>query len=232
MLVFAPLLRRTIAATIFAFAALATSGHAADLFVPKDRLAALIDAIDRACPECRSQGLSPCGTADIQAGRKFAKTLFQGKPKRGYLLSFVMTHRAFFEALRTPDRDGFLVSMSERFAATRLIVLDAGFETARVLPPPSSVEVRYSPEHHKCFGIDRKSSSCCLGDGGSDRTCLPKADSPRVFLSFSDPGAGETLKVTWAPIAGASKLVRTPAAGAHETLYYCLTDDAGALKAR
>ena len=231
MLAFALLFRHTITAVIAA-AALTTAGRAADLYVPKDRLAGLIEAIDQACPECRAQGLSPCGTADIQAGRRFAKTLFQGKPTRGYLLSFVMTHGAFSEALRTPDRDGFLKSMAERFAAARLVALDAGFEGVRVLPPPASIDVRYSPEHHQCFGVDRKSSSCCLGDGGSDRTCLPKADSPRVLLTFDDSVAGETLNVVWAPIAGASKLMRTPTAGGRETLYYCLTGDAGTLKGR
>ncbi|MBM3483936.1 MAG: hypothetical protein FJX66_11620 [Alphaproteobacteria bacterium] len=232
MLALMPLLTRAIVATAIAIAALTTSSRAADLFVPTDRLGALVEAIDQACPECRTQGLSPCGTADIQVGKRFAKTLFQGKPPRGYLLSFLMAHGAFFDALRTPDRDEFLQSLAERFASARLISLDEGFKSARVLAPPSNVDVQYSPEHHRCFGVDRKSTSCCLGDGGDDRSCPPKADSPRVFLTFDDPEAGETLNVTWAPIAGASKLKRAPTAGGRGTLYYCLTNDAGALKGR
>lgn len=207
------------------------SALASDLFLPRESADALIAEIDRQCPECRANGLSPCGGPDIQVGKRYAKHVFQGKPKRGYLLTFIMTHGAFFDALRTPDRDAFIATMTTRFKAARLIAIDAGFAKTRVLPPPASVTVQYTPAHHQCFGIDQRSPSCCLGDGGGDRTCLPKADSPRVHFTFDDLENSETLQVVWAPIAGFSKLVRKPGDG-RETLYYCLTNDAGTLKGR
>jgi hypothetical protein len=212
------------------FLAAAGAGFAADLLVPRERLAGLQDALDRDCPGCRDQGLSPCGTADVQVGKRFARTLFQGRPKRGYLLTFVMADGAFFAALVTPDRAAFLAAMRERFATMRLIAVEDGFRELRVLPPAREVRVHYPPGQHRCFGIEQRGASCCLGDGGSDRTCLPKADSPRVFLTFDDTLADEVLAVVYAPIAGFSQLRRS--GGGRETLYYCLTSDAGVLKAR
>lgn len=206
------------------------SALASDLFLPRESADALIAEIDRQCPECRANGLSPCGGPDIEVGKRYAKHVFQGKPKRGYLLTFIMTHGAFFDALRTPDSGAFMVDMNKRFAAARLIAFEAGFVSPRVLTP-SGIEVRYSAEHRQCFAVEQRSVSCCLGDGGGDRTCLPKADSPRVHFTFDDLENSETLQVVWAPIAGFSKLVRKPGDG-RETLYYCLTNDAGTLKGR
>jgi hypothetical protein len=202
-----------------------------DLVLPRSTANALAAAIEKNCAECLLQGLSPCGTADIQVGKRFAKQVFQGTPKRGYLVSFIMRHAQFRAALVDPDRAKVEAAMVERFSRARLIVLEDGFKTARVLPSPDTVIVQYSAEHHRCLGIDKRNWSCCLGDGGADRTCLPKANAPRILLSWEDALGGDILAFTYVPVPGLSLLERRNAAG-DTTLYYCLTDDAGTLKGR
>lgn len=218
-------------ALLLVLGAVTLPAWSSDLVLPRSTANTLAAAIERGCAECLLQGLSPCGTADIQVGKRYAKQVFQGKPRRGYLVSFVMRHAQFRTALVDPDRARVEVAMIERFNRARLIVVEDGFGTARVLPAPDTVIVQYSADHHRCLGIDKRSWSCCLGDGGSDRSCLPKANAPRVHLSWQDIIGGEVLAFTYVPMPGFSLLERRNATGT-TTQYYCLTDDAGNLKGR
>lgn len=216
------------AALLLIWLAGAASAGASELWLPKGLSETLAATLERDCPTCLDRGLVPCGDADVSAGRRFAAHFFQDG--RGYFLTFTMAHAAFRAALVERDRAKAVAALTRQFAETRLIVVDGASGAARVLPRPDSVEVIYAPAQHRCLGIERRPWSCCLGDGGADPHCLPKADSPHVRMAWTDLAAGEELVATYVPMPGFSRLVRR---GAGETpLYYCLSDEPGRLKTR
>lgn len=202
---------------------------ASDLWLPASAGETLRAALERDCPNCLERGLVACGAAEVQPGRRFARHFFQGTPRRGFLLTFAMSHATFRAALRGEDRESVVATLGARFEETRLVVVEDGFEAARVLPRAASVEVVYATVHHRCLGIERRTWSCCLGDGGADRTCLPKADAPHVVMTWKDAVTGEAIVATYTPVPGFSRLARSGPRGT--TLYYCLSDEAGRIKA-
>ncbi len=126
------------------------------------------------------------------------------------------------------DRAHVSARLSEYFGATRLIVVENQFGAARILPAPDSTEVVYSSAQHQCLAVERRNWACCHGDGGSDHSCLPKTDAPHVVMTWRDAVGQETLVATYAPVPGFSRLIRR--GPRNDTLYYCLSNEAGRLR--
>src|ERR1700752_3534789 len=68
---------------------------AGNLVFPKQGTAAK-EAIGKDCPTCIASGVTLCGTADVQFGKRLgASYFFAGKPKRGYLPGFRLSGAEF-----------------------------------------------------------------------------------------------------------------------------------------
>jgi hypothetical protein len=67
---------------------MASPSVAGNLVFPKQGAAAK-DAIVKDCPTCMASGVTLCGTADVQFGKRLGTSyFFAGRPKRGYLPVF------------------------------------------------------------------------------------------------------------------------------------------------
>ena len=76
---------RTILLALAVAITLASPSVAGNLVFPKQGAAAK-DAIVKDCPTCMASGVTLCGTADVQFGKRLgAAAFFAGQPKRGYL---------------------------------------------------------------------------------------------------------------------------------------------------
>ena len=73
---------------------MASPSVAGNLVFPKQGAAAK-DAIVKDCPTCMASGVTLCGTADVQFGKRLgASYFFAGQPKRGYLPAFRSSARS------------------------------------------------------------------------------------------------------------------------------------------
>ena len=71
------------------FAAVLTLAPAArgqDATLPAAQRAAIVEAVDDACPECRRTGFVVCGAAAVAGPAGFAGAGLQGRPGRAYLV--------------------------------------------------------------------------------------------------------------------------------------------------
>lgn len=196
----------------------ASATFAATLRLPP-QLRRAPEAIARQCPECVARGFMTCGTADVAYGKRFARTALQGRPPRGYLVSFVMSGDDFRGLARHAAYDALTATLRERFAQARLIVLEA--PAARVLPPPRSVTVEFPPSLHACVHDSQKPWGCCLAANCRNECCEKSLGSPTVVLTWNDAETRESIELTFHHGTGFSRLRRR---GAREALYYCLVD--------
>src|SRR5215471_7468980 len=123
---------------------------AGNLVFPKQGAAAK-DAIAKDCPACLASGVTLCGTADVQFGKRLgANAFFAGEPKRGYLPGFRMSGQEFRALARGMSYDAMMQSLRQSFESLPLVVIDSGFAATRVLQTPKSVEIAFPPALHQC----------------------------------------------------------------------------------
>jgi hypothetical protein len=208
--------------TALALIVIATAAAAETIHLPQSSPAVRAE-IARACPECTHTGVTACGSADVQYGRRFAPTALQGAPRRGYLVSFVMTGEQFRALARVSSYTALVDTLRERFSNARLVVLEHGTPGVRVLPAPASVEVTMPPALHACVKDATKPWGCCVSDCRHE-CCEKGLGSPSVSLTWNDSEARETVRFTFHHQPGYSRLERRR--GQRTTLYYCLADAA------
>jgi hypothetical protein len=181
-------------------------------------LESVLAPLREACPGCIEAGFLPCGTPDVQYGRRFAATALQGDPPRAYLLARAPERKAVFAAATGTPIEAAPDAMARAFADLRLVVLDDAWRRVRVLPPSGEPRVELDTRQHACFRERPNDLGCCLGDGPQDRGCLPKADPPSVHLRFDDADTGETLALRYPMSREIQLRRRTPG---RELLYWC-----------
>lgn len=209
---------------LFIVLILPIAGFAADLPVPNAR--ALIAAIATACPDCQSSGYTGCGSQDVAWGRRFARTALLGTPKRAYLLTFTMSGEDFRKLARTTPYEQLEKVLHDRFATTRLVVIEDAFKFARVLPVPTSVEVTFPKSLHDCVHDTDHPWGCCTGDCEHE-CCEKRLGSPMVTLKWTDDD--EYLVLRYTHTHGATWLRRTTKT-TKPVAYACLTDTKGKLR--
>src|SRR5215475_8674549 len=84
------------------------AGHAVsgNLVFPKQGAAAK-DLIAKHCASCLA-GVTLCGTADVQFGRRFGASFFAGQPGRGYLPAFRLSGQEFRALARNLSYDAMM----------------------------------------------------------------------------------------------------------------------------
>jgi hypothetical protein len=186
------------------------------------------NTIRRECGECAKKGFIACGSANVQPGKRFARTAMQGKPPRGYLVEAVITGGEFRDlARKTASHQALVASIRSRFAAARLVVLEPKGRRARVLPPPESVDVIFPEPLYACVRDRAKPWGCCVGECGNE-CCEKDLGSPSVTLRWTDSEVQEEVAFKFHHMAGFSRLARR--GGGREVLYYCLVDQAARLE--
>jgi len=203
-------------ALIAALAASPVRAEVLPLPVPAE---ALLQPIAAACPDCVHRGFMPCGSADVQYGRGFAATAMLGEPPRAYLLAQTPVRAEALRLVKSGERAAAIEALQQRFAEARLVVVQDGWRTVRLLAPDATPRVAADPAQQACFRDSSRSLGCCLGDGGAAANCLPKADPPSVRLTFADPASGERLELRY-PIGKGELSLRRHAAG-RTILYWC-----------
>ncbi|MCC7273159.1 MAG: hypothetical protein IT561_10875 [Alphaproteobacteria bacterium] len=212
---------RLLAVVLWALLWPAAAG-AQGLTVPAERRAALHEAIDDACPECRRTGFVACGGPAVATGAAFAANALQGTPRRGYLVGFVMTGEDFRNVVRGTPLTPLVDGLERRFARARLIVLEDGFARARVLDQTPKVAAEVPDLLHSCVADTARPWGCCVGGGCRSECCEKSLGSPLVSLSWVDAAVGEEIRFDFRHGVGEGRLVRS--AGARRTTYYCMTD--------
>lgn len=192
----------------------------------------LMQALGEQCPDCEKQGFSACGTHEIGYGSRFGPNLFQGAPKRGYLVGHVMTSAEYAALVRREtDLAKLTTDLGDRFRGIRLVVIDENFAASRVLGPPGKVEVVVPQPLHQCLRDPTRAWSCCSGEGcaqSSNECCEKSLGSSRVEATWSDPETGEQLRFRLGRSLGESSLVRSR--DGRNNIYFCLTDSRGRLR--
>lgn len=205
--------------------AAATPTLAADLQLPA-AASGLLARIAADCPDCATTGYTPCGSADVAWGRRFAATAFLGTPKRGYLATFAMTGQEFRTLARTTDYATLRTTLHGRFAKTRLVVIENDFTTARVLPNPTTVTVTFPEPLHTCIHGTDHPWGCCTGDCKHE-CCEKGLGSPMITMQWTD--GTEHLTFHYAHTIGTTWLSRTTATRS-AVRYACLVDAKGKLR--
>ena len=190
--------------------------------------AAAKQAIADGCPDCIAQGVTPCGTGDVQFGKRFPKVFLAGKPARGYLPGFRMSADEFTKLARALPYPALMDNLRARFVDTPLVVVEGGFKTARVIAKPADVEIIFPQPLHQCLADKTMTWGCCVTDCQHE-CCEKSLGSPRIDLSWDDPDDGDKLTFHYSNSLGASTLTRVTTAG-KSTLYWCLTSEAGLLQ--
>lgn len=211
-----------------ALAGLVWTGAAAAETLTLPGASPIRDDIARQCPDCLDSGFVACGSRRVGYGRLYAPNALQGDPAQGYLVTFVMQGAQFRKLARETGWNELVSILAERFRASRLVVIGAGFAAARVLPLAPEVSVSFPEALHSCVHDARKPWGCCVGGCGDGECCEKSLGSPRIELSWQDEGRGERLRFRFDHVAGGSTLTRETAAG--RVIYHCLTDGRGFLK--
>jgi len=185
-------------------------------------------AIANGCPDCISRGVTPCGTGDVQFGKRFPKVFFAGKPARGYLPGFRMDAGEFASLARTLPYTGLMDTLRARFVDTPLVVVDGKFAAARVIPKASDVDIIFPQPLHQCLADKSKTWGCCVG-ACENECCEKSLGSPRIDMRWDDTETGDKLTFHYSSTLGASTLTRETTDG-KTTLYWCLTNEAGMLQ--
>ena len=94
---------------------MASPSVAGNLVFPKQGAAAK-DVIVKDCPTCMASGVTLCGTADVQFGKRLgASYFFAGQPKRGYLPGFRLSGQEFRALARSMPYDAMMQSLKQSF---------------------------------------------------------------------------------------------------------------------
>ena len=202
---------------------LAAPSFAAPLRLPSSAQS-LPAAIAATCPDCAHAGYTPCGSPDVQWGTRFAPHAFLGTPRRAYLVTFTMHGDAFRALARRTGYATLVTTLRERFARSRLVVVEDGFASARVLAEPRAVAVAFPRPLHACVHGSERPWACC-SDCGSE-CCEKGLGSPTIALTWND--GDETITFHWNHTIGVAWLDRR--AGERRTRYACLTDAKGELR--
>jgi hypothetical protein len=167
----------------------------------------------------------PCGTPQVAWGKRFAATALLGTPQRAYLPTFIMTGEQFRKLARTTAYDALVTTLHDRFATSRLIVIEDGFKDARVLPSPENVEVVFPKPLHECVHDTTRPWGCCVSDC-NEECCEKGLGSPTVTLKWSDDD--EVVELHYGQTIGTSWLSRR--SRDHRWRYACLVDAKGELR--
>jgi hypothetical protein len=132
-----------------------------------------------------------------------------------------------FRALaRQSDYQPLLGVLHERFAKSRLVVIDEDWASARVLLTAGRVAVGFPKALHDCVHETDRPWGCCAGDCGKE-CCEKGLGSPTVTVTWTD--GDETITYHYSHTIGVSRLERR--SGDRRTRYACLTDQRGTLRA-
>jgi hypothetical protein len=207
----------------------ASPGNAGNLVFPKQATAAK-EAIAKDCPSCVASGVTLCGTADVQFGKRLgASYFFAGNPKRGYLPGFRLTGEEFRALARSMPYDGMMQSLKQSFEALPLVVIDSGFAATRVLATPKSVDIAFPQELHQCVSDQSKPWGCCIAADCKQECCEKSMGSPTVAVRWDDPTSGDTLTFHFSHTLGASTLTRETSAG-KTYVYWCIAEEPGLIQ--
>jgi hypothetical protein len=199
--------------------------------LPLPAEAAPLEATIRAdCPDCLDKGVTACGTADVQYGRRFAHQFFAGAPTRGYLPAFRLSGAEFEKMARTMPHNTFLAEVQATFADAPLVIIEEGFAAARVIKLPRAVAATFPEPLHQCLQDQGKPWGCCVAADCQQECCEKSLGSPTLTVTWQDDANSETLTFSFGHSPGSSTLIRQGSAG--RTLYWCLTDEAGRLRWR
>lgn len=213
-----------IAAAILTFAP--RPGAAQTLPLPAEAWT-VMQALTQSCPDCEAKGFYACGTNDIGYGQRFAANLFAGSPRRGYLVTFVMTGKEYTDQIRREaDHSRLARTLRERFAQARLLVIDENFGRTRILADPQ-IQVSIPEATHQCFRQQSQADST-RGECTSEECCDQTHGSPRVDAIWTDPESGETLRFRFGRTNGESSLLRQTEG--RSQVYFCLNDSRGKLR--
>lgn len=185
----------------------------------------LPNSVADACPDCR---VIACGGEAVRFGKGYAGTAQLGVPRRGYVIADAMDGPSFRQLTReTANLDRLTRDLTERFQRARLIALEGTLRTARILPEPPEVQVRFPEPLYLCLRDPAKPWGCCAGAGCQGECCEKGLGSPEVTLTWRDGVAGETLRLIYSHTSGNTRLTRR---GETTTTYWCLTDSLAKLR--
>jgi hypothetical protein len=202
----------------------ASPSDAGNLVFPKQGAAAK-DAIAKECPACLASGVTLCGTADVQFGKRLgANAFFAGDPKRGYLPGFRMSGQEFRALARGMSYDAMMQSLKQSFESLPLAIIDSGFAATRVLQTPKSVEITFPPALHQCVSDRSKPWGCCVAADCQQECCEKSLGSPAVAVRWDDPPSGDKLTFHFNHTLGASTLTRETTAG-KTFVYWCIAEE-------
>jgi hypothetical protein len=220
---------RTILLTLAVAFTMASPSVAGNLVFPKQGAAAK-DAIVKDCPTCMAGGVTLCGTADVQFGKRLgAAAFFAGQPKRGYLPAFRMSGQEFRALARSMPYDGMMQSLKQSFEGLPLVVIDSGFAATRVLATPTSVEVEFPSALHQCVADQSKPWGCCIAADCQQECCEKSLGSPTVAVHWDDPSSGDKLTFHFSHTLGTSTLSRETSAG-KTYVYWCIAEEPGLIQ--
>ena len=208
-----------------AFVLLATPVSAAELPLPPSARD-LVATIAAACPECAKRGYTPCGSPDIQWGKGVAPNALLGTPRRTYLVTFTMRGEDFRAFARNTEYAALLRTYRDRFAGSRLVVIEDGWSSARVLTSPARVAVGFPKPLHMCVFESNLPWACCASADCKQECCEKSLGSPEVALTWTD--ADETITYHYSHTIGISWLDRRK--GDQSTRFACLNDSKGELR--
>ena len=208
---------------------MASPSDAGNLLFPKQGAAAK-DVIVNDCPGCLAGGVTLCGTADVQFGKRLgANAFFAGDPKRGYLPGFRMSGQEFRALARSMSYDPMMQSLKQSFESLPLVVIDSGFAAARVLHTPKSVEVAFPTALHQCVSDRSKPWGCCVAADCQQECCEKSLGSPTVAVRWDDPVSGDKLIFHFNHTPGTSTLTRATSAG-KTYVYWCIAEEPGLIQ--
>jgi hypothetical protein len=217
---------RTIIITVAVMMMMASPASAGNLVFPKQGAAAK-EAITKDCPTCLARGVTLCGTADVQFGRRLnASYFFAGKPKRGYLPGFRLSGEEFRALARSMPYDGMMQSLKQSFESLPLVVIDSGFAATRVVATPKSVEIEFPSALHQCVRDQSKPWGCCIAADCQQECCEKSLGSPAVAVHWDDATTGDKLTFHFSHTLGASTLTRETSAG-KTYVYWCIAEEPG-----
>ncbi len=161
----------------------------------------------------------PCGTPEIGEGARFASTLHQGQPSRGYWLAgeyLDVFDRAYRDAsVSDAELEARLRAALE---SSRLVVAEPGFASLRSLGPPAEVDPRVSGTHRRCL------SDPAAHDCSGAECCNKKHGSTEIRATWNDPEGERSLVWLHHPAAAQTLLRRGRALA-----YFCLAWEPGRL---
>ena len=208
---------------------MASPAVAGNLVFPKQGAAAK-DMIAANCPTCMAGGVTLCGTADVQFGKRLgASYFFAGQPKRGYLPGFRLSGQEFRALARSMSYDAMMQSLKQSFETLPLVVIDSGFAATRVLATPKAVEVAFPPALHQCVSDQSKPWGCCIAADCQRECCEKSLGSPTVAVHWDDVTTGDKLTFHFSHTLGASTLTRETSAG-KTYVYWCIAEEPGLIQ--